>query len=81
LKLPPAATKIALMAAICITVNGEKRKLVSEIDLAGLLGQFSMTKQRVAIELNGRIVRRDEWPQTMVSEGDKVEIVHFVGGG
>ena len=81
MKLPPAATKIALMAAICITVNGEKRELESELDLGGLLRHFSLAEKRVAIELNGRVITRADWPKTEVSDGDKIEVVHFVGGG
>jgi thiamine biosynthesis protein ThiS len=81
LKLPPSATKIALMAAISIMVNGERRDLNSELDLAGLLSHFSLPEKRVAIELNGRVVSRADWPQTIVGEGDRIEVVHFVGGG
>jgi thiamine biosynthesis protein ThiS len=37
--------------------------------------------QRVAAELNGMVVRRGQWAETLLNEGDKIEIVHFVGGG
>jgi sulfur carrier protein len=40
-----------------------------------------MKADRVAVELNRELVRRDRWSQTKLSEGDKLEIVHFVGGG
>jgi thiamine biosynthesis protein ThiS len=40
-----------------------------------------MKPDRVAIELNREIVPRDQWPQTPLHDGDRLEIVHFVGGG
>jgi sulfur carrier protein len=40
-----------------------------------------MKQDRVAVELNRDIVPRDKWPQTNLSDGDRLEIVHFVGGG
>ncbi len=43
--------------------------------------ELSLAPQRVAIELNGQVARRDEWAQTVLRENDRVEIVHFVGGG
>lgn len=49
--------------------------------LEDLVLELSLAPQRVAIELNGKVVRRDEWAQTMLNDDDRVEIVHFVGGG
>lgn len=69
------------MAAIQIFLNGETREIPAETDLAHLLELFSLPKQRVAIELNNAVVRRGEWPQTVVRDADKIEVVHFVGGG
>jgi sulfur carrier protein len=40
-----------------------------------------MKSDRVAIELNREIVHKEQWPQTRLKEGDRLEIVHFVGGG
>ena len=62
-------------------LNGEMRELSGETEVAQLLKKFSLPEKRVAIELNGRVVRRADWPQTVVAEGDKIEVVHFVGGG
>ena len=70
-----------LMAAIGILVNGEHREVDSSISLAALLRRFSLPEKRVAIELNGRVVSRSDWPRTVVVEGDNIEVVHFVGGG
>lgn len=69
------------MAAIQIFLNGESHEVPAEITLDNLLGLFSLPKQRVAIELNGAVVRRSAWPETVVGEHDKIEVVHFVGGG
>ncbi|MEP6787633.1 MAG: sulfur carrier protein ThiS [Acidobacteriota bacterium] len=69
------------MAAINILLNGETREVPGDIDLDQLLELFSLPRQRVAIELNNDVVRRAEWPQKIVRDGDKIEVVHFVGGG
>ena len=62
-------------------MNGENLELVETCTLEDLVRELSLTPQRVAIELNQAVVRRDQWLQTILSEGDRVEIVHFVGGG
>jgi thiamine biosynthesis protein ThiS len=49
--------------------------------LSDLVGLLSLAPARIAIELNQSVVRRNEWPKTILVEGDRVEIVHFVGGG
>lgn len=69
------------MAAITIKLNGESREIPAQIDLNRLLEIFSLPKQRVAIEMNNAVVRRSDWPQTVVRDADKIEVVHFVGGG
>lgn len=67
--------------AINILLNGDPREVPGEIDLDRLLELFSLPKQRVAIEINNSVVRRADWPETIVRDKDKIEIVHFVGGG
>ena len=69
------------MATIKISLNGESREIPTEIDLVRLLEVFSLPLQRIAIELNNKVIRRVDWPQAVLSDGDKVEVVHFVGGG
>lgn len=76
-----AKRKIILMASIQIYLNGERREAPELIKMDQLLELFSLPKQRVAIELNEQVVRRSDWPTTDVSDGDKIEVVHFVGGG
>lgn len=69
------------MSVIQIFLNGESREIPKEISLDRLLELFSLPKQRVAIELNNAVVRRRAWPETVVRASDKIEVVHFVGGG
>ena len=69
------------MASINITLNGELREIPTETDLPTLLEIFSLPSQRIAVELNGSVLRRTDWPETTVMDGDRVEVVHFVGGG
>jgi sulfur carrier protein len=66
---------------IDIHLNGETRALGAETDLATLVEQLELPQKRIAVELNGAVVRRADWPQTPVNKGDKIEVVHFVGGG
>lgn len=69
------------MAVIDILLNGETRQVPKNINLRQLLERFSLPDQRVAVELNNGVVRRVAWPETVIMEGDKIEVVHFVGGG
>jgi thiamine biosynthesis protein ThiS len=64
-----------------VVINGEDREFTSVASLSDLLAQLGMKPDRVAVELNRDLVPRDRWPATMLSDGDKLEIVHFVGGG
>ncbi|MEO7658261.1 MAG: sulfur carrier protein ThiS [Pyrinomonadaceae bacterium] len=69
------------MAHHQILLNGETREIPPETNLDTLLELFFLPKQRVAIELNNQVVSRQNWPVTIVQGDDKVEVVHFVGGG
>jgi len=62
-------------------LNGEVRELPDRTDLTGMIRLFSLPDKRVAIELNGEVIRRNLWPFTFVAPEDRVEVVHFVGGG
>ncbi len=64
-----------------LQINGEARDFNPPLTLATLLDQLEMKADRVAIELNRSIVARDQWAKTNLAEGDRLEIVHFVGGG
>jgi len=64
-----------------LTINGEEREFDSIKTLSDLITNLGMKPDRVAVELNRELVPRDRWPATALSNGDKLEIVHFVGGG
>ena len=64
-----------------IQINGQDRDCSLPLSLDGLLVQLGMKADRVAVELNRRIVPREDWTSTTLKEGDRLEIVHFVGGG
>lgn len=64
-----------------LQINGEQRELPDGLTLAELLEQLAMKADRVAVELNREIVRREAWAQTRLQPGDRLEIVQFVGGG
>jgi sulfur carrier protein len=64
-----------------IQINGQDRDCSVPLSLERLLFELDMKADRVAVELNRRIVPRDEWTSTSLKEGDRLEIVHFVGGG
>jgi thiamine biosynthesis protein ThiS len=63
-----------------ITINAQEQSCDSTT-LAQLIEQLGMKQDRVAVELNRDIVPRAKWAETNLAEGDKLEIVHFVGGG
>ena len=64
-----------------VQVNGEIQDLPEGINLDGLVARLGLAPERLAIELNREVVRRAEWPRTTLKDGDRIEIVHFVGGG
>ena len=67
-----------------LVINGREREfpsLPATATVTDLIGALDLKGDRVALEHNGEIVRRDSWPATPIQPGDKFEIVHFVGGG
>jgi len=64
-------------------INGDERSFdsPSPFTLAALIETLGMKPDRVAVELNRDIVPRDRWADTQLNEGDRLEVVHFVGGG
>ncbi len=64
-----------------LTINGESREFDALSTISELVSQLGMKPDRVAVELNRDLIPRDRWAETQLSEGDKLEIVHFVGGG
>jgi thiamine biosynthesis protein ThiS len=66
---------------LTIIVNGNQTDIAEGSVISDLVKSLGLNAERLAIELNKRIIRRADWGSTTISEGDKVEIVHFVGGG
>ena len=64
-----------------VKVNGEVVENVAGLSLEDYLKKEDYTISRVAVELNGNIVPKAEYAKTMIAEGDKLEVVSFVGGG
>ncbi|MBI1764626.1 MAG: sulfur carrier protein ThiS [Acidobacteria bacterium] len=64
-----------------IQVNGEPQRIAAEATLNAFIVQLGLAQERLAIELNLDIVPRPRWHETVLRQGDKLEIVHFVGGG
>jgi thiamine biosynthesis protein ThiS len=64
-----------------LVINGEERSFGDPLTLAALVDQLGVKPDRVAIELNREIVRRDSWSTIELQDGDHLEVVHFVGGG
>src|SRR6266568_884626 len=64
-----------------IRLNGETHELPGSLSIAQLLERFDLPKDRVAVERNRAIVPKPQWETVAVSQGDELEVVHFVGGG
>ena len=62
-------------------INGDQKNFEGPLSLADLINQLGMKGDRVAVELNREIVARAEWAKTDLKDDDRLEIVHFVGGG
>ena len=72
-----------MAAELELMVNGQARVVAVEepATLAAVLAALELKGDRIAVEHNGRIARRSAWGETAVNPFDKLEIVHFVGGG
>lgn len=66
------------MKVIC---NGKERELERDISLNGLIVQLDLNPDTVVAECNGTIVRRQDYESLQLSDGDKLELIRFVGGG
>ena len=69
------------MAGMQVVVNGESRDMPPQSTISQLLEQLRVVPERVVVELNLKILKRAEHPATVLQDGDRVEIVQFVGGG
>ena len=64
-----------------IQLNGDPYEIDHGTNLTELLNKLKIQKNKVAIEVNGEIVEKDKYPNLILNKNDKVEIVHFIGGG
>ena len=64
-----------------IQLNGDSYEINDGTNLNELLNNLKIQKNKVAIEVNGEIVEKNKYPNLILKKDDKVEIVHFIGGG
>ena len=64
-----------------IQLNGNPYEINNGTNLNELLNKLKIQKNKVAIEVNGEIVEKNKYPSLILNKNDKVEIVHFIGGG
>jgi sulfur carrier protein len=70
--------------SLTVVLNGQFRQfdtLSQSANLEQLIGELGLKGDRVAVEHNGEIVARAGWAETVLNPGDRLEVVHFVGGG
>lgn len=77
----PDSTVQETEQSITVVVNGEPRAIVAEASLLDLLQSLELDPRVVVVEHNRQIVRRPALASTTLHAGDRVELVHFVGGG
>jgi sulfur carrier protein len=73
-----------MYTALKIQINGQLRTLEglsSPTHLSNVINALALKSDRIAVEHNGEIAPRSIWDQAQISDGDRLEIVHFVGGG
>ncbi len=66
---------------ISLTVNGKARRLESSTDLESYLVSFDVNMEHVAVGYNGEVIKKDQFPEVRLQDGDVLEIVLPVGGG
>jgi thiamine biosynthesis protein ThiS len=66
---------------LTIQLNGDRFELDGPLTIAALLAQLNIDSRLVAVEHNTEVVKRPRYETTIVTEGDEIEIVNFVGGG
>ncbi|HSK71865.1 MAG TPA: sulfur carrier protein ThiS [Pyrinomonadaceae bacterium] len=64
-----------------VFINGETREINQQLSLRELLEKLDLPQERVAVELNKEVVRKKDWETVKIADADKIEIIHFVGGG
>ncbi len=74
-------SKLFYSVSMHLFINGQEKTFSEPLRLSQLIAQLGMKDDRVAVELNREIVTRTQWSETKLTDGDRLEIVHFVGGG
>jgi thiamine biosynthesis protein ThiS len=64
-----------------ITLNGDRHEVAGPLSVSALLEQLDIDARRVAVELNLAVVKKAAYDSSVITDGDEVEIVNFVGGG
>ena len=64
-----------------IVVNGEEKIFKDGVDLARIIDELGIAEKVMAVAVNMEVVKRDDWSSFIPKNGDKVELLHFVGGG
>jgi len=72
---------MALGSSMKLWINGEARTVDQVADVAGLVAVLGLDSRKVAVERNLEIVPRSTYGATALMDGDRIEIVHFIGGG
>jgi thiamine biosynthesis protein ThiS len=70
-----------LSEKLVVTINGEPRSLPASLTIDELLSELGLRRDLVAVELNRDLIRKKAFSEQRVSDGDRLEIVEFVGGG
>ena len=68
-------------SALSLTVNGEERVFAASLSVEDLLGEIGLESRKVAVERNLEIVPKSLYAETLLRDGDRLEIIHFIGGG
>ena len=66
---------------IRVTINGEEQEITDSTPLQEYVSSLGVNPKMIAIAYNGEVLRRDEWAEVTLSEGDSLEVVRAVGGG
>ncbi len=69
------------MEKIRVFINGKENFLDSNINILSLLQQLNLKPERVAVEVNKNVIPKEDFEEYILRDGDKIEIVRFVGGG
>jgi len=64
-----------------VTLNGKPQELPASASVAVMVVHLELSNKRIAVEVNKELVTKNKWQSTVLKEGDRIEIVTFVGGG